>query len=386
MLFDDTERDYHSPALHGEDEFTFLNRSARPAAERVRHLLEDWAIGYPESEWSTLRARLRAEFGSVFFEMFLWHSLRALGCDVRAHPTLHHSAASRPDFLVRFPTGQEVVIEARVATDRSAQERNRDARTNTLFDEINKIESPSFFLRIGRVSHSNAVQPSGRKVRAFIERHLARLDPLEVTSTLEREGIEALPTWTFRDSGFELTVSVFPKSPPSRGGTGRAIGSYPSEYRWGGNTGAIRAAILRKVGKYGRVDRPFVIAVNALSSWGSDRPDVVDALFGSEQIVVSDDAAEPRTGRAPDGVWYARDGNRNRHLSAVLVCCVVPWNISTASIRLYHNPYAEHPCSNVGWRVPQAVWSEGTMTWVDGALPGALLGLEPGWPGELFDW
>jgi hypothetical protein len=385
MLFDSGARTKHEPASHLEGEFVFLNRSARPAAERVRSLLESWAADYPDSERAGLGARLRAEFEATFFEMFLFQVLRNLGSEVEPHPLLSPTATARPDFKARFATGQHVVVEARVATDKSDAERREIARSSVLFDEIEKIESPNFFLSIDDVSNASERQPSGRRIRAFIERHIAELDPDEVAARLAEYGPDALTSWTFEEDGFGFTFSVVPKSPGARGKAGRTIGIYPSESRSGGSSGAIRDAVLRKAGKYGPATSPFVVAVNTLTSWGSNKTDVMDALFGAEQVVWSPHSNETRLNRARNGVWGGNDSPRNRHLSAVVIGSVFPWNLPVAPVCVYHNPHAQFPCTDVDWRFTQARVSDGRIAWTAGVEPGILLGLESGWPGRLFE-
>ena len=118
MLFDSGPRTDHEPATHLDSEFALLNSSARPAAERVRALLESWARQYPESERAGLGARLRAEFEAAFFEMFLFYAFRGLGSEVEPHPRLSPAATARPDFLARLVTDSELIIEALVANDK----------------------------------------------------------------------------------------------------------------------------------------------------------------------------------------------------------------------------------------------------------------------------
>ena len=125
--------------------------------------------------------------------------------------------------------------------------------------------------------------------------------------------------------------------------------------------------------------------MNTLTSWGSNRTDVMEALFGSEQVVWSPHSDETRFGRAQNGVWGGKDGARNRHLSAVVVGSVFPWNLPVAPICVYHNPYAQHPCTDIEWRLTQARVTDGQIAWTEGVEPGILLGLESDWPGKLFD-
>lgn len=50
IVFDDIDRDHQGPPKAGETHFSYLNRSGRVEAERVRSLVEDWIVRYPASD------------------------------------------------------------------------------------------------------------------------------------------------------------------------------------------------------------------------------------------------------------------------------------------------------------------------------------------------
>jgi hypothetical protein len=385
-IFDDIERHNHHPATHNEDEFSFLNRSARPAAERVRNLIEAWAAREPRQERERFRARFRAEFEAVFFELFLHELLRKLGCSVTAHPEVDSSVPTRPDFLARFPSGQEVIIEARLATDRSDAERARRARLGTLYDQINRVHSPNFFLHLNDVPELGPAQPPAWELRAFIEAKISELDPDRVLADIQERGSRAAPSWIYQKGDFRLKFSVWPKSPATRDKPGSTpIGIYPSEFGWDRGGEILKKAVLKKVSKYGDLDRPYVIAVNAIGLWGADRIREMEALFGPEEVHWSIDTSDVEVRRKPDGVWIGPRGPQRRHVSAVLFTRVFPWNLPTAPLCLYHNPFAARPCVDLPWQIPEAVPNEGIVEWGEGRMPGELLGLSATWPGQLFD-
>src|SRR6266478_755554 len=110
-LFDHIQRTNYEPATHSEDTFSFLNRSASLESESVRDLLESFFRRYPSSESAELKSRFKTQFDSAFFELYLHELLLRLGCEVTVHPTLKGIGA-KPDFLVRFRQGQEVILEA----------------------------------------------------------------------------------------------------------------------------------------------------------------------------------------------------------------------------------------------------------------------------------
>lgn len=367
-LFDDILRTHRGPATHTEDTFSFLNRSASPAFEAVRNLLESFCRRYPSSESPELKSKLETQFDSAFFELYLHELLIRLGCEVAVHPTLNGTDA-KPDFLARFHQGQELIVEAVISTQRTDEKRASDARLNTLYDAINsKTISPNFFICFGPIPDRDAV-PTPKKIRKFIKERIAGLDPDAIERAV-RIGYE-LPRWTYRDEGgFELEITAVPKSPESRGNPGtRPIGAYPGEVRWGDSSAVLKKSIDSKATKYGELDRPFVIAVNA--NWGTGRDVVVKALFGSKE-----------SGDKSEGVWNA---TRNTRVSGVLVTTVLPWSIHCAPLCLYHNSFAKRSCRENAWKIPQAIARDSGMQWLEGINSAELFELPKEWPGELWN-
>src|SRR5659263_296580 len=90
-IFDDIQRRYKGPALHGEKTFSFVNRSARPAVDAIRMVLEDWFARYPSADQPSLRRRFRDNFDSAFFELFIHEWLLRAGARVQVHPEVPNS-------------------------------------------------------------------------------------------------------------------------------------------------------------------------------------------------------------------------------------------------------------------------------------------------------
>jgi hypothetical protein len=109
---------------------------------------------------------------------------------------------------------------------------------------------------------------------------------------------------------------------------------------------AIRDAIGKKATRYGSLDRSYIIAVNVLSPF-VDQEDILDALFGSEQVTFPLDMPDdqpPILSRARDGVWFGPSGPKNTRVSGVLIVKnLTPWSIGHSDVTLYHNPSTHHP-------------------------------------------
>lgn len=150
-LFDDFVRSYESPAGYGEFDFEYLNRSANEPIRKIRDVLEDWFSRYPPAERSELRQRFRSHdehnHTSSFFELWLHELLLHLGCSIKVHPTLP-GTAKRVDFFVESPQGNDFYLEAICVTGESEEQSKSQARLNTLYDSLNYLDSPDFFIHL----------------------------------------------------------------------------------------------------------------------------------------------------------------------------------------------------------------------------------------------
>ncbi len=89
-IFSEIVRTFHEGKPYGEPDFSYLDRSARPEAVRVRAALESWLLRYPAADIPNMVARLRngsdAEFASATFEIYLHEILLRLGFEVDGNP------------------------------------------------------------------------------------------------------------------------------------------------------------------------------------------------------------------------------------------------------------------------------------------------------------
>jgi hypothetical protein len=383
QLFDEIDRTDAGPATHTEDSYTYYNRSARLEIVRIRALLQSWFDRYPVTEQEELAARFRSDFDSAFFELFLHELLVRLGNEVIPHPTLDSEVATRPDFGLRG-VASAAYLEARVARDVSDEDRKKRKVLGIIYDQINRLPIPDYFLRIVDLELLSGNQPSVRRLGREL---LVWINTLDYGALLRQQpdlrSLDELSTWTYADEAVRVEISASPVSESRRGASDhRPIGIYPFESRWGGSEASLRRALERKGTKFGRLNSPFIIAVNSLSSWGFDRIDHMQALFGTEQILVERGDPEPQMVRASNGFWYGPNGSQHTRVSGVLFCQVGPWNVHSANLCLYHNPWAQFEYEGELTRLPQAVPSNGQITWSDGIDIGDLFELSPEWLGE----
>lgn len=385
-LFDDFRRKHNGVANHSEGTFSFLNRSARPASEGVRDLLNQWYARYPNQHKLDLTRRFRTDFSVGFFELLLHEVLLHFQYQVEVHPILTTSQRSHPDFRAKTSVGDVLFLEATIATDESEQEKAKNKALAVLYDQISQIHLPDYFLDIDRIDNPTGRQPSGKKLRNFISRSVQDLNYEALIVLSQLGAINDLPRWTYKEGQLEIDFSVIPVSKENRGKPNhRPIGIYPGGTRWGGSDGAIRDKIMRKAGKYGRLSTPYVIAVNCLGGFGTHRGDQIKALFGTEEPFFLNSSTEPKLEGTLNGAWYGSKGPRHMRVSAVLLTRVFPWNLPIADVTLYHNPWADYPYEGSLIELPQVRFSADKIYSVTGKSFGSILSLTNDWPGQLFD-
>ena len=383
-IFDEITRTDETLAGWSTPEFEYLNRSARAVSSQVRQLIESWYLEYPEEHRSELRRRLRSlddfEFYSAFFELYLHTLCRRSGYRVEVHPELESGSLKRPDFLVAPPDAERFYLEAIVATGHSDEERRAQRLLGEIYDALNEIDSPNFFIGLRLAGGPSGPIPR-RKLIAAVERFLRQLDADEVDGRLRAGGIDALPREVFEHEDWAIEYFASPKAPEWRGKPGvQPVGTRFHEPRTITPSADIKAAIARKAGRYGDLPSSYVVAVNVLNEHVSD-PDTMDALFGKQRWPFPSEGID----REPDGAWIGPKGPHNTRVSgAFIVHRLTPWTVAQQTPVLAFNPYAKIPLADVLPSVRQARPSEGKMVFSNGENGSSLFGLPDGWPlGEL---
>jgi hypothetical protein len=115
MIFDPDPKEFQGPKPRVMAEYDYLNRSSRPEAAQVRHVLEEWYGAYPASEKEELLSRLRSRNDvthlSAVFELTLHELLRRGGGCITLHPEMQ-GTRGRPDFFVETLADTRYYLEA----------------------------------------------------------------------------------------------------------------------------------------------------------------------------------------------------------------------------------------------------------------------------------
>ena len=375
MLFDDIPRPDKDMHDQHEAAFCYLNRSGRCEAARVRQLVENWLTRYPANHRGALIARLRSNIDdqhrSAFFELFVHEFLLVREHQILAiEPKLSHTEKS-PDFLVKTKEGHCLYLECALVTGRSQGEAAAQARLNQARAAIDRVCSPRHFLDL--TVHGVPTAPIPIKaMKRDLQAWIAALP----------DGDSAIDPAPFEHNqhGATFWIRAFPRRNP--GCAGRAIGVQSIPPRQLMVDDDIKTALGKKANRYGKLDHPYVVAVNALDRYAR-KDDAFDALFGSTCTVVEQIAGKEtfRESRNPDGIWHGPGGARHKGLSAVLSTeRIDPWRFATQRGRLIRNPWATAPVPPFDLGVDDSQPKQGHCHMTAGRPMGEIFGLPYGWP------
>lgn len=384
-IFDNGPWDLPGGADHLVSSFDYLNASDRLEAARVRATVEEMFAQYPASAQEGLRRRLRSIDNnthiSAFFELALHELLLRSGCHVLAvEPGLEGTLRS-PDFLAQTQAGQRFYLEATLATGRSQADEGANRRLREALQAIDAVQSPDFFLDL-HISGMPTAPVSGAQLRRRLQQWLGDMDYQQVAH-LWNGSHGALPVFQYEQHGVRFRVSPVPRGQSrgtiarSRAIAGRTLSplSIPPQV-------PIRNSVLAKATRYGELDAPYIVAVNAMSDY-ADAESANDASFGTLGVSVrqTPDGFEERETRSYDGAWRGAGGPINTRVSAVLSTeRLTPWSIGQRRARLVLNPWARYPLTGTSFGVDVFEVRNERLNSVTGASLRKIFGLPEGWP------
>ncbi len=315
-----------------ESAFDYLNRSARPGDEASRSLLETWFQRLPSSEQLELRNRLRCnndvEFATAFQELFLHELLRAYGCEVVFHPGLPQTA-KRPDFLVDPPEGVPFIVEACASTSVSNGPENHP-RTNRIRDFLNGLPLHGYRLSIDEIK-AGASDLRRASLRTHIESN--------IQAAPDNKSDVRLPEFTTQDGWIIRLTANRVEYELEPGASTIQLEAFSRT--WTGPSYPLRDVLKGKVGKYGELPMPYVIALNSFDGMLTTCH-LEETLFG----VRPDTQIAGMTPKLARGLWGSEQQPTSRRVSAVIFTINLwPQTVVTGQVycSLWLNPWANRP-------------------------------------------
>ncbi|WP_149867115.1 hypothetical protein [Solirubrum puertoriconensis] len=277
--------------------------------------------------------------------MFICQIFKKQGFDLVPHPIVK-GTSKRPDFLA-VKNDFEFYIEVKEANYVTESEVASSKRESAILDAINRLIISDFWLVIKELTIKSAAQPSGksiaRAIKLKIEEFASGCLPMPMNSKENDELGSVIGDIVIDNDDVRVVIDLLPQSKKAIKGEG-SIGVYPMQTFWGGPEDSIRTSIRKKATRYGELDKPYLICINALSTKGVSREGVEFALLGSPTVIYSADpgACEGKWKFEKDGVFLSARGPQLTRESGVLVTNVFPSNIHVAPHWFYKHPFARN--------------------------------------------
>lgn len=334
--------------FYREPIYPYYRDSERLGIIAIRTLLEQWFLEIPETERLDLQQRFRSpierQHTSAVFELFLHHFLLQCGFQVEFHPDVP-GVTTHPDFLVNRDGQAQFYLEA-IAVSNSVTDEAAVNRMNQVYDALNDLELPDFYLAI-RIDGAPDTPPPAARLRRELSCWLRTLDRNAIQQAFLDQRYDDIPTREWNHEGWRIVFEPMPKGDRARADRSiRPIGlMMPMRARRLTLDESLRDGVAAK-DRYGRLTIPLVIAIQVIEEFRIDKVDVMNGLLGPEAITVDAQGAT-RPARVPNGAWVSGSGPIHRTISAVMVWSTLePWNFTRIEPIVVHNPYASNPLPN----------------------------------------
>jgi hypothetical protein len=255
----------------------------------------------------------------------------------------------------------DIVVEAKVVTEKTDEERAGDARLSAFYDAIDeRIKSPDYFVSLdvdGTCVSSIPYASWCRRLQMWLD----GLNYDEIVRIGQRGALEQLPVLDIEHDQAIFYVRPIAKKQAARGKAGvRPLGVLGGGAEWVTSQLEISETLRRKSRRYGALTQPFVIAINCLGPH-CDWEEIREGIYGSG-LQPSAPRLSPRVSAVIAGL----------HL--------MPWSFTRASVCLFHNPDAICPYTGPLTALPQTILDSGKPTMFKGRHPREWFGLDESWP------
>lgn len=273
------------------------------------------------------------------------------------------------------------------AVSNSARDEAETNRMNQVYDVLNNLQSPDFYLGM-HLEGALETPPAGARLRDELSRWLATLNLEAIRECYLEERYENVPTYEWNHDGWHVIFEPMPKGDNARGNPAvRPIGmTMPMRARQLNLDESLRDGVAAK-DRYGRLAHPLVVAIQVVEEFRIAKIDVMNGLLGSEAITV-DAAGRTHPCRVPNGAWVSPAGPIHRSISAVMAWSTLEsWNFTRIEPFVVHNPYASVPLPVDTLPVVQNVVDRdrGLLVEQRGTSMEELLGLAQDWVRDEYE-
>ena len=309
-VFDDLERTAQDYGRFSTTAFEFLNSSPWKWVELTRNKIEDWFAKIPADKQRGLRERLRSDdrvHSGALLELVSHELLLKLCQGVVMEPKI---AGGYPDFSAVF-RGIPTIVECTVAqgTDKEfgALKRERD-----VLDIIDAVDVGPYKLWVEPRRVGNRQPPKSQLTKYLKDKVALMVSSMTSLGNLGPRQLDRRIVWQWED--WTLHFRLIPMGSEPKGGT---VGIMHSGLRGVIDDKIIARALERKSEAYSGISQPYLVIAAQREGTGNEE-DLMDALLGPEQWILSEDTNEVWRRRPFTGFFGSADKPRNRHVSAIL--------------------------------------------------------------------
>ncbi|GAB3702462.1 hypothetical protein GCM10027592_31910 [Spirosoma flavus] len=212
--------------------------------------------------------------------------------------------------------------------------------------------------------------PSTKQINTFILDVLEKANYESDLVTI-RQNRSIGPHHTFENNEVRLVISLFPKAVPC---PGQLIGIYADEGKaqMVNPAEALTKALNDKAKRYGLPDKPFILAINALSPWATYEEDFTISLFGSDSIMFDATNRVYLSASNSVGFFINKHGQTHSRVSGVLFAKAYHSSVAGSTLVLYHNPNAALPIEPSSLNLSQKYIKDGKLQSIE-VIPTASL-------------
>jgi hypothetical protein len=377
------------PAIEGSklpqhSSFEYLERSNRPELIRAREVIEAWWIAFPEDHRDVLLTRLRdtnpRTHDAAMFELLVCAMLQAQGHNIlEVEPSVDGTERS-PDFLVQQPSGEEYFLELTEARNQDEAALRTDGFQKDIAERLSGLNSEEFILHVkwkGEIQSLQGIRETISKVGAWLQ------DLDYEALRREAEIWRNRPKLLVKKDNYEFEVSATPRTHRV---AGPCLGTQSFGVRAATSWLSFKRNVERKAGRYGRLDRPYVVAVN-IHDFAVDTDSELSALYGPLQCVFQMDreTGEELYSRfefSGDGCFIHRGRPVNTRVSSVWVFRkLTALGGSGRKSCIYEHPFAACPIRlEIDADRCDLDTDAGEFRPFEGQSMNSLLGLSDEWP------
>lgn len=341
LLFEDKIRTDLSIGKHLDNAFEFYDRSVLEEIEKKRQLLNSWFIHYPKEHQAQMKSDFKAAFDDTLFELYIHELFYKQGFELEVHPTLS-GVSTRPDFLA-IKGDCEIYIEAKNLRNISFEDERLERRLGAFYDGINAVGPWKFFLWLEEVTLKSELQPRAKPFLKYINERIEKYSGEEYAS-FSHEELKVETSFTYETDQILVKGALMPHLAP-HGTELHLIGSYPGDIFWGEGKETIIGGLEKKLKKYGKPSKPFLICINMMNVKAAGELSADAVFWGSHQYSFSVDPkiTDVILTRKNDGIYRDSRGPKSNHISGVMINRVSINNIPFSEGWLSKHPFSTNP-------------------------------------------